>query len=79
MNREKLDRLTAQLLQDLGGAFAVPLVRIGEALGLYRKLHAIGPVTSAALADPSGICANGSRPRRHRTTSPTTPLAARFR
>jgi SAM-dependent methyltransferase len=52
---KKLDQLLGALLQDLGGAFAVPLVRMGESLGLYRKLQADGPLTPAALAEATGI------------------------
>src|SRR3990170_1447860 len=55
LENRKLDALLAQLLQDLGGAFCVPLVRMGETLGLYRTLHASGPMASAALAEATGL------------------------
>jgi SAM-dependent methyltransferase len=50
------DRLTALLgkvLNDLGGAYSTPIVRIGEALGLYAAL-ADAPATSDSLAERTG-------------------------
>ena len=38
------------MLPDLGGAASVALVRMGDALGLYKTLHAQGPMTVAELA-----------------------------
>ncbi len=55
MNEEKLTSLVGQVLNDLGGAFSIGLVRIGSALGLYRTLLAGGPMTSSELALNSGI------------------------
>jgi ubiquinone/menaquinone biosynthesis C-methylase UbiE len=46
--------LIGQLLSDLGGASSVAMVRIGDALGLYRALHAKGPVTAGELAAAVG-------------------------
>ena len=53
-NPDKLNAFIGQILADLGGAFSVPLVRIGDRLGLYRLLHENGPTTAAGLADASG-------------------------
>jgi SAM-dependent methyltransferase len=50
INEAKLNALLGQVLNDLGGAFSISLVRIGRALGLYDTLLASGPLTSAALA-----------------------------
>lgn len=55
MNEEKLNVLMGQLLQDLGGAFSTPLVRIGEQLGIYRAMHGAEPMTSAELAATTGL------------------------
>ena len=41
-NEEKLNQLIGQMLSDLGGASSVAMVRIGDALGLYKALHARG-------------------------------------
>ena len=38
MDETKLNEFVGQMLGDLGGAFSVPLVRIGDRLGLYRAL-----------------------------------------
>lgn len=46
----KLETLVGKMLGDLGAAFIVPLVRIGDKLGLYRALAEAGPVTSSELA-----------------------------
>lgn len=43
------------MLDDLGGAFSVPLVRIGDTFGLYKTLRAEGPMTSAELAAKTGL------------------------
>ena len=55
MNKEKLDQLLMQFLQDLGGAFSVPLVRIGDSLGLYKTLHESGPMMASELANVKGL------------------------
>ncbi len=52
---QKLHALVGQILQDLGGAFSVPLVQIGEKLGLYQALGESGPVTSSELAKLTGL------------------------
>jgi hypothetical protein len=44
-----------QMLSDLGGAASVALVRIGDALGLYKILHQHGPTTVAELAAAAGV------------------------
>lgn len=51
VDHEKLNAFIGQLLGDLGGAVSVPLVRIGDALGLYRALHEKGAMTAEALAE----------------------------
>ena len=38
------------MLSDLGGAGSIAMVRMGDALGLYKALHAGGPMTCAELA-----------------------------
>jgi 2-polyprenyl-3-methyl-5-hydroxy-6-metoxy-1,4-benzoquinol methylase len=50
----KLQQLIGQLLSDLGGASSVAMVRIGDALGLYRALHAKGAMTAGELAAVAG-------------------------
>ena len=50
LDESKLNTFIGQILSDLGGASSVALVRMGDALGLYRTLHGKGPMTSAELA-----------------------------
>lgn len=57
----KLDQLIAKMLGDLGGALSVPLVRIGDRLGLYRALKDHGPLTSEGLAAKAGIAERYAR------------------
>lgn len=54
MDETKLHALVGNFLQDLGGAFSVPLVQIGEKLGLYEALNEAGPCTSETLAAATG-------------------------
>jgi SAM-dependent methyltransferase len=51
----KLNQFVGQMLGDLGGAASIGMVRIGDALGLYRTLHAKGGMTCAELAEEAGV------------------------
>jgi len=44
-----------QMLSDLGGAASIGLVRIGDTLGLYKTLHARGPMTVGEFAAEAGV------------------------
>lgn len=55
MNEDKLNSLVGSVLHDLGGAFSVPLVQIGERLGIYEALSTNGPSTAEALAKTIGL------------------------
>ncbi|MGH6946898.1 MAG: class I SAM-dependent methyltransferase [Kiloniellales bacterium] len=55
LNHENLNRFVGQMLNDLGGAFSVSLVRIGNALGLYKALRDYGPMSSSELARKTGL------------------------
>lgn len=46
----RLEQFVGKMLGDLGGAASVPLVRIGDELGLYKALHEEGPMNAAELA-----------------------------
>lgn len=50
LDETKLNAFIGQVLGDLGGAVSIPLVRIGDALGLYVTLDRIGPATPDRLA-----------------------------
>ena len=55
INEEHLHALVGGVLQDLGGAFSVPLVQIGESLGLYQTLNENDGMTSGELAAKTGL------------------------
>lgn len=55
MNEEKLGALVGRVLQDIGGAYSIPLVRIGEQLGLYKAIAAQGPIAAEVLAETLGL------------------------
>ena len=55
MNENKLNQLVGNVLQDLGGAFSVPLVQIGERLGIYQAMHEMGVCTAESLAEKTGL------------------------
>ena len=47
----KLNEFIGQMLSDLGGASSIAMVRMGDALGLYKIIQAKGPMTSIELAN----------------------------
>lgn len=51
VNEDKLHEFVGKMLVDLGGAYSVGLVRIGNELGLYKALYEAGPLTSHELAN----------------------------
>jgi hypothetical protein len=55
VNEEKLNQFIGQMLGDLGGAASVAMVRMGDALGLYKALHAKGSLTCEELAREAGV------------------------
>ncbi|HEX8569966.1 MAG TPA: class I SAM-dependent methyltransferase [Caulobacteraceae bacterium] len=54
IEQNKLDFFIPRMLGDMGAAAMVPLIRIGDELGLYRALKDAGPLTSAELAARTG-------------------------
>ncbi|MDJ1185246.1 class I SAM-dependent methyltransferase [Roseofilum casamattae] len=55
LNPQKLDNLLNQIVGDIGSALSVPLVRLGNSLGLYQTLRDRGPITSKQLAEATGL------------------------
>jgi SAM-dependent methyltransferase len=51
----KLNQLVGQILADLGGAASVAMVRMGDALGLYKTLHEKGSMTCEELATAAKV------------------------
>jgi 2-polyprenyl-3-methyl-5-hydroxy-6-metoxy-1,4-benzoquinol methylase len=54
LQEDRLHTFVGQVLNDLGGAYSIGLVKIGHDLGLYRLLREQGPMTVKALAAASG-------------------------
>ncbi len=61
VDETKLHQFIGRMLGDLGGALSVPLVRIGDRLGLYKALHASGPMTPGELATKTDIAERYAR------------------
>jgi hypothetical protein len=55
VDESKLNSFIGQMLSDLGGASSIAMVRMGDALGLYKTLHAKGPMTSTELAKTAKV------------------------
>ena len=55
IDNDKLQRFVGKMLGDLGGAASVPLVRMGDALGLYKILHDKGSMTCEELASTASL------------------------
>jgi hypothetical protein len=56
VDESRLQRLLDQMIMnDLGGAASVAMVRMGEALGLYHTLRAKGAMTCAELAREANV------------------------
>lgn len=55
VDEQKLHDFVGRMLGDLGAGSSIPLVRIGSTFGLYKKLHADGPMTSQEFADATGL------------------------
>ena len=51
----KLNTFIGQMLSDLGGASSIAMVRLGDTLGLYKAIHASGPMTSIELAKTAKV------------------------
>jgi SAM-dependent methyltransferase len=61
VDENTLMAFVGKVLNDLGGATSIPLVRMGERFGLYKALAARGPLNSRELADACGIAERYAR------------------
>ncbi len=61
IDEAKLNAFVGKMLGDLGGACSVPMVRMGERLGLYAALRDNGPMTSAQLSQKAGVAERYAR------------------
>jgi 2-polyprenyl-3-methyl-5-hydroxy-6-metoxy-1,4-benzoquinol methylase len=55
VDEAKLNEFVGKILNDLGGALSVPMVRMGDKLGLYKALRESSPMTSGELATKCGV------------------------
>jgi 2-polyprenyl-3-methyl-5-hydroxy-6-metoxy-1,4-benzoquinol methylase len=55
VDETKLKAFIGKMLSDLGGASSVAMVRMGDALGLYRCLDTNGPMTSKEMAKKAQV------------------------
>jgi 2-polyprenyl-3-methyl-5-hydroxy-6-metoxy-1,4-benzoquinol methylase len=55
MNMKKVEELAFRVVGDMGGAFVMALGYIGDRLGLFKAMAGAGPVTSAELAQSTGL------------------------
>ena len=60
VDEDKLNAFIGKAVGDLGGAWSVPMVRLGEKLGLYRALKG-APMTTAELAAKCGVAERYAR------------------
>ena len=54
INQQRLEEFMHKAVADIAAAFSVPLMIIGEKLGLYQAMAGAGPLTSAQLAQKTG-------------------------
>lgn len=52
---DRLNAFVERLMGELGAAYILPLVRVGDQLGLYAAMAGAGPTTPAALARRTGL------------------------
>ncbi len=55
IDEQRLEAFLGRFVGDMGAAMTMPLVRLGERLGLYKALAHAGPLTSQEVADRSGV------------------------
>ncbi|MCA1636643.1 MAG: methyltransferase domain-containing protein [Acidobacteria bacterium] len=55
MNQNKSEELALRAVNDMGGAFVMALAYIGDRLGLFRAMAGAGPLSSAQLAERTGL------------------------
>lgn len=55
IDQAKLDRLVERVFGDFAAAMTLPLVRLGDRLGLYRAMAQLGSVSASELARHSGV------------------------
>lgn len=54
IDHDKLEAFVGKMLGDIGGALSISPTRLGFRLGLFRALHAAGPMNAERLAEKAG-------------------------
>ena len=54
IDQHLLEAFLGKAVSDIGAAMSVPLMIVGERLGLYRAMQGAGPITSEQLAKKTG-------------------------
>ncbi len=55
INEDKLNAFMGQVVGELGATVNAGLIVIGDKLGLYKAMAQAGPITSAELAEKTGM------------------------
>ncbi len=55
LDRAELDAFSDKVFRDLSGTYVTAMCILGDRLGLFKHLAALGPATSAELAERAGI------------------------
>ena len=55
LNTEALKQLQLKVMQDVSASAIIPLMRIGDQLGIFRHLSELGEVNSEELANASNL------------------------
>jgi len=61
VDQAKLKAFVSKVLDDLGGALSVPMVRMGAKFGLYKALNEHGAMTSGELAAKTSVAERYAR------------------
>ena len=61
VDETKLNAFMDKILGDIGGAFSVPMVRMGDKFGLYKALNEQGPMTPGELAAKTNVAERYAR------------------
>ena len=55
LNLEALKQLQLKVMQDVSASAIIPLMRIGDQLGIFKHLSELGEVSSESLAKVSNL------------------------
>ncbi|HZO61775.1 MAG TPA: methyltransferase domain-containing protein [Gaiellaceae bacterium] len=61
IDEAKLEAFMGRVVGDMGAMISAPLMVIGERLGLYRAMAGAGPLSSAELAERTGVAERSVR------------------